>query len=206
MKIAVITEVSTRSRNKDIITALNPLGHEVYNVGMNGDENETELTYIHTGFMAGALLNLNAVDMVIGGCGTGQGFLNSAMQYPNVFCGLLLHPADAALFARINAGNCVSLALNAGYGWAGEINLKFILEKLFESESGSGYPPERCKSQSESRRILKSVTLATHRTYEEILASVDVGIIRAALSSKPFRDLVAATGSPVFDKYLGAMK
>jgi len=32
------------------------------------------LTYIHTGLMAAMLLHLRAVDLVIGGCGTGQGF------------------------------------------------------------------------------------------------------------------------------------
>ncbi len=42
------------------------------------------------------------------------------MQYPGVSCGLIADPLDAWLFSMINAGNCISLALNKGYGWAGE--------------------------------------------------------------------------------------
>ncbi len=77
--------------------------------------------------MSALLLNLKAVDFVVGGCGTGLGYLNAVMQYPGVFCGHLLTPLDAFLFARINAGNCVSLALNQGYGWAGDVNLRMHL-------------------------------------------------------------------------------
>ena len=42
------------------------------------------------------------------------GYLNSAMQYPNVFCGLILDPLDAWLFTQINGRNCISLALKRG--------------------------------------------------------------------------------------------
>jgi ribose 5-phosphate isomerase RpiB len=44
--------------------------------------------------MTAILLNLKRVDFVVGGCGTGQGYLNSAMQYPGVFCGHILNDLD----------------------------------------------------------------------------------------------------------------
>ena len=131
MKIAVINEVSSRDKNGKVLEALQGFGHDVFNVGMSADGNEPELTYIHTGLMAGIALNTGAADLVVGGCGTGQGFLISAMQYPGVFCGLITEPLDAWLFSQINGGNCVSLALNKGFGWAADINLKYIFEKLF---------------------------------------------------------------------------
>lgn len=53
-----------------------------------------ELSYRHTGLMTAILLNLKRVDFVVGGCGTGQGYLNSAMQYPGVFCGHILNDLD----------------------------------------------------------------------------------------------------------------
>lgn len=190
MRIAVINEVSARGKNKDILSALADSGQEVFNIGMTEDEVQTELTYIHTGFMAGMLLNLGAVDMVIGGCGTGQGFLNSAMQYPNVFCGLIQEPLDAFLFSQINAGNCVSLALNKGYGWAGNLNLKYIFEKLFAGAPGEGFPVERAASQRESRRLLQMVTQSTHRTFKEILKTLDRGLMHTAFSHQPFYELV----------------
>jgi len=191
VRVAVINEVSARLKNRDILSALEYSGQEVFNVGMTDGEFQTELTYIHTGFMAGVLLNLGAVDMVIGGCGTGQGFLNSAMQYPNVFCGLIAEPIDAFLFSSINAGNCISLALNKGYGWAGDLNLGYIFEKLFSDNVGKGYPPQRSASQKESRCILQDISRSTHKSFEEILNTLDRKLIQTAFSHKPFYRLVA---------------
>lgn len=206
MRIAVLNEVSARAKNKHIVSALKGCGHEIYNVGMTDAECAVELTYIHTGFMAAALLNLGAADFVVGGCGTGQGFLNSAMQYPNVFCGLILQPLDAWLFSQINAGNCVSLALNAGFGWAGELNLAYIAEKLFAGVPGSGYPPERSASQAESRRSLQGVSRATHRTFDEILGALDRPIIKTALSHEPFFNLIMGQKSETLEKIAGEMR
>ncbi|MEI6580516.1 MAG: RpiB/LacA/LacB family sugar-phosphate isomerase, partial [Eubacteriales bacterium] len=165
MKIAVINEVSTRAKNKDVLAGLRKLDLEVINVGMSDEPAANDLSYIHTGFMAGAVLNLGLADLVIGGCGTGQGFLISAMQYPNVYCGLIVEPVDAFLFSQINAGNCISLAMNKGYGWAGELNLEYIFEKLFAKTAGLGYPPERAEFQNTSRNLLKGVNQATHKTF-----------------------------------------
>jgi ribose 5-phosphate isomerase RpiB len=126
MKIAVINETSAADRNADILAALVGRGHAIINAGMKKNGEKPELQYIHTGLLAAILLNLQRVDLVVGGCGTGQGFLNAVMQYPGVCCGHILTDLDAWLFAQINAGNCISLALNQGYGWAANVNLKFI--------------------------------------------------------------------------------
>ncbi len=192
MKIAVINEVSTRAKNKDVLAGLRKLDLEVINVGMSDEPAANDLSYIHTGFMAGAVLNLGLADLVIGGCGTGQGFLISAMQYPNVYCGLIVEPVDAFLFSQINAGNCISLAMNKGYGWAGELNLEYIFEKLFAKTAGLGYPPERAEFQNTSRNLLKGVNQATHKTFIETLAVLDKSIIKTALSHTPFYELVKA--------------
>lgn len=44
------------------------------------------------------------------------------------YCGLIQSPLDAWLFGQINGGNCISLALNFGYGWATDINLWFVFD------------------------------------------------------------------------------
>ncbi len=181
MIIAVINETSAADRNADILAALNGLGHEVLNVGMKKSGEKPELTYIHTGLLAGLLLNAGRVDMVVGGCGTGQGFLNSAMQYPGVFCGHIVNSLDAWLFTQINGGNCISLALNQGYGWAGDVNLRFIFERLFSVESGSGYPAHRKESQAESRALLTDINTLTHRSMAEILRRLPDSVTRTAL-------------------------
>jgi ribose 5-phosphate isomerase RpiB len=190
MKVAVINEVSARAKNPDIISALKKAGAEAVNAGMTAEDNAVELTYIHTGLMAALLLNLKAVDMVVGGCGTGEGFLISAMQYPGVFCGLISEPLDAWLFSQINNGNCVSLALNKGYGWAGALNLDYIFEKLFKDEPGRGYPLERSASQAESRSKIKAISEAAHRPMKNILDGMDKSITEQIFKHKPFTDLV----------------
>jgi len=182
MRIAVISETSAGDKNKDIITALDGYGHEIFNIGMKKTGEAPELTYIETGLLAALSLNLKKVDFVVGGCGTGQGFLNAAMQYPGVFCGLIVEPLDAWLFAQINGGNCISLALNKGYGWAADTNLKFIFEKLFSVEWGKGYPPHRQESQQASRKTLESISMQTHRSFAEILSLIDETVVRNALN------------------------
>ncbi len=191
MKIAVINEVSASHRNADIIAALSRFDHRIYNLGMTDPEQTPELTYIHTGLMAAMLLNTEAVDLVVGGCGTGQGFLNSAMQYPGVFCGLISEPLDAWLFSQINGGNCISLPLNKGYGWAADVNLLFLFEKLFEPERGAGYPEHRKESQQISREKLKNISQNSHKKMEEILASTDREILARLGRSERFLDLIA---------------
>ena len=203
MKIAVINEVSASHRNADIMAALSKFDHTIYNLGMTDPEQKPELTYIHTGLMAGILLNIEAVDLVIGGCGTGQGFLNSAMQYPSVFCGLISDPLDAWLFSQINGGNCISLPLNKGYGWAADINLQFIFEKLFDCQMGAGYPEHRKESQRISREKLKNISRYSHKKIDEILESTDKEILDRLAQSSDFRKTIAnsAKGSGML-KYL----
>ena len=119
MKIAVITEGSTKHHNADVMKALEGMGHEVFNLGMKNVDGEPDLTYMETGLMTAIALNLKAVDFVVGGCGTGQGYMNAVLQYPGVFCGLIMDPVEAFLYSQVNAGNCISLQLNKGYGGIG---------------------------------------------------------------------------------------
>jgi hypothetical protein len=140
--------------------------------------------------MSALLLHLKAVDFVVGGCGTGSGYLNAVMQYPGVFCGHLLTPLDAFLFARINAGNCVSLALNQGYGWAGDVNLRMMFDALFTPEAGSGYPPHRSEPQRQGRELLAQVSQVTHRSMTEILSTLPEEITHPALTFPAFRPVL----------------
>jgi len=192
MKIAVINEISAADRNADILGALDGRGFEVLHLGNTSSKDEPGLLYIHTGLMSALLLHLRAVDFVIGGCGTGLGYLNSVVQYPGVVCGHLLTPLDAFLFARINAGNCVSLALNQGYGWAGEVNLKMMFDELFTPATGAGYPAHRAEPQREGREMLEKVSKATHISMTEILLSLPPEIVRRALNYPAYRAVLDA--------------
>jgi hypothetical protein len=118
----------------------------------------------------------------VGGCGTGQGYMNSVMQYPGVFTGHLLTPLDAFLFSRINAGNVVSLALNQGWGWAGEVNLQMLFDQLFNHAQGEGFPATRQEPQRNSRETLKVISDATHRSMAEIIVRLPDDIVVPALT------------------------
>lgn len=190
MKIAVINEISAADRNADILRALDDRGFEVLNLGNTSSKDDPGLLYIHTGLMSALLLQLKAVDFIIGGCGTGLGYLNSVLQYPGVVCGHLLNPLDAFLFARINAGNCVSLALNQGYGWAGEVNLKMMFDELFAPETGAGYPTHRAEPQREGRQMLEQVSKATHVSMTEILLALPPEIVKTALNYPAYRPVL----------------
>jgi ribose 5-phosphate isomerase RpiB len=191
MKIAVISEFSAKDKNPCILEALAPTGARVLNIGMTGAEGESELTYIHTGLIAALALATGTADFAVGGCGTGPGFMISAMQYPGVFCGLVTGPLDAWLFSRINAGNCVSLALNKGFGWAGDVELRYIFDKLFCGEAGQGYPAHRCESQRLSRARLEAAGHAAHRDWRDILPALEPGIAGPVLGHAPFMECVA---------------
>ena len=190
MNIAVVAEVSAKDKNPAVIAALRDTGHNIINAGMTGADGEQELSYIHTGFISALLLNSGAADLVVGGCGTGQGYLNSAMQYPGVFCGLLISPLDAWLFRQISGGNCISLALNKGFGWAGDVDLKFILEQFFSVESGIGYPPHRKEPQKAARELLFAVSAQAHKTMPELILSLPDECVLPALRFPGVADLV----------------
>lgn len=190
MRIAVVNEISAASKNADILHALEGRGHEVLNIGNTSAEDILQLQYIHTGLMSALLLHLKAVDFVVGGCGTGLGYMNSVLQYPGVVCGHILSPLDAWLFSRINDGNCISMALNQGYGWAGEINLKMIFDELFTSSRGTGFPAHRAEPQRISRQILAEISNATHKSLPEILHALPLSVTKPALEYPAFKSVL----------------
>jgi ribose 5-phosphate isomerase RpiB len=191
MKIAVINETSAADKNADILAALEGRGHEIVNAGMTKNGAKPELLYTHTGLMSAILLHLQRVDFVVGGCGTGIGYLNSVMQYPGVFCGHILNDLDAWLFMQINGGNCVSLALNQGYGWAGDVNLKFIFDRMFSVERGCGYPAHRKEPQKIARLKLEEISVLTHRSFAEIIAILPDDVVLPALEYPGMKELIA---------------
>jgi ribose 5-phosphate isomerase RpiB len=182
MRVAVVNETSAVDKHPAIMAALSGRGLEVVNAGMTERGETPELQYVHTGLISALLLAAGRVDMVIGGCGTGQGFMNAVMQYPGVSCGHLLTSLDAFLFARINAGNVVSLALNQGWGWAGDENLRLLFDQLFSVDRGEGYPAHRSEPQRASRATLVRIGEAAHRPMAEIIERLPDEVVVPALT------------------------
>ncbi|EKO3487193.1 RpiB/LacA/LacB family sugar-phosphate isomerase [Vibrio fluvialis] len=191
MKIALMMENSQAGKNAMVLNELNtvaaPLGHDVFNVGMS-DENDHHLTYIHLGIMASILLNSKAADFVVAGCGTGQGAMMSLNLHPGVICGYCLEPSDAFLFNQINNGNALSLAFAKGFGWAGELNVRYIFEKAFTGERGQGYPIERAEPQQRNAGILTQVKFAVAKDVVEALHSIDQELVKTAVGGARFQE------------------
>ncbi|EKO3989785.1 hypothetical protein DX541_00700 [Vibrio fluvialis] len=191
MKIALMMENSQAGKNAMVLNELNtvaaPLGHDVFNVGMS-DENDHHLTYIHLGIMASILLNSKAADFVVAGCGTGQGAMMSLNLHPGVICGYCLEPSDAFLFNQINNGNALSLAFAKGFGWAGELNIRYIFEKAFTGERGQGYPIERAEPQQRNAGILSQVKFAVAKDIVEALRSIDQELVKTAVGGARFQE------------------
>ena len=179
MKIGLCIESSTRAKAPALAAALENAGLDYISIGMTGADNEPELNYVQTGFLSALFLNLGIVDFVVGGCSTGQGYLNAVLQFPGTSAGLVLDSVDAFLFSQVNGGNVVSLALNKGYGTFGaELNLEYIFEKLFSAPLGGGYPKHRAEAQRISRGMLAEIAQIGHRPMLEILQRMDVAFIK----------------------------
>ncbi|WP_146491348.1 RpiB/LacA/LacB family sugar-phosphate isomerase [Vibrio sp. T20] len=195
MKIALMMENSQAPKNAMVAGELNNvaggLGHDVFNVGMT-DENDHHLTYVHLGILASLVLNSKAADFVVTGCGTGQGAMMASNLHPGVVCGYALEPSDAFLFNQINNGNAISLAFAKGFGWAGELNIRYIFEKAFTGNRGEGYPIERAAPQQANAAILSDVKAAVSKDVVEGLRSLDQDLVKAAIGGAQFQEFFFA--------------
>jgi ribose 5-phosphate isomerase RpiB len=191
MKIALLMENSQASKAPMVVNELNSvardLGHDVVNAGML-DENDHSLTYVHLGIMASILLNSKAADFIVTGCGTGQGAMMSCNIHPGVLCGYCLEPSDAFLFNQINNGNALALAFAKGFGWAGELNVRYIFEKAFTGPRGEGYPIERAEPQQRNAGLLSDVKYAVGKDVIESLAAIDQELVKTAVGSAQFQE------------------
>lgn len=192
MRIALINENSQAAKNKLIYETLKkvavPKGHEVFNYGMYSVEDSTQLTYVQNGILTAILLNSGAADYVVTGCGTGEGAMLACNSFPGVLCGHITDPSDAYMFAQINDGNAIALPFAKGFGWGSELNLEYIFEKLFQGESGQGYPEERVAPQQRNKKILDEVKKITHRDMITILKEIDQDLLKGAVSGEKFKE------------------
>ncbi|TQI81422.1 ribose 5-phosphate isomerase RpiB [Serratia fonticola] len=196
MNIALMMENSQAGKNALVLEQLQAVAagnHDaVFNVGMS-DEQDHHLTYIHLGIMASILLNSEAVDFVVTGCGTGQGALMSLNIHPGVVCGYCIDPADAFLFAQINNGNALSLPFAKGFGWGAELNVRYIFEKAFTGRKGEGYPIERKEPQVRNAGILNQVKQAVIKdNYLDTLRAIDPELVKTAVSGARFQECLFA--------------
>ena len=192
MRIALINENSQAAKNVVIFGALKKVadahGFEVVNYGMYGADDKAQLTYVQNGILAATVLNAQAADYVITGCGTGEGAMLALNSFPGVICGHVATPLDAYTFAQINDGNAISIPFALGFGWGGDLNLQYIFEKLFCEKSGQGYPRERAEPEQRNKKILDGVRAIAFKPFTQILESLDRELVRGAFAGEHFAE------------------
>ena len=191
MRAALMNEFSQAGKNALIVRALEKSAAkyhvEWFNTGMRTDNDRPVLNYIHLGIQAFVLLNTGAVDFVITGCGSGQGACMSLNSYPGVNCGYITGASDAYLFTQINSGNAVALPFAKDFGWAAELKLEDIFDKLFSCEGGGGYPVEMRDIQRKNELFFNNVKRTLCNEPVDILKALDSELVKTALEGEWFR-------------------
>ncbi|MGH1280458.1 hypothetical protein [Bacillus basilensis] len=100
-----------------------------------------------------------------------------------------------SLFVRINNGNCASLPLGLNFGWAGELNLRFTLEKLFEEPFNTGYPEESAERKKRDAELLKAIKGFSHYGIVQILSQLDVTVINPVLQKQDLVKFLLRNGT-----------
>lgn len=197
MKVGVIQASSQRNKNELLyrLTADAAAGiGETVNLGCFPGERET-YSYVDIALEISLPLSAGAVDFIVTGCSSGQGMMLACNSLPGVLCGYVQDPQDAFLFGRINGGNAVSLPFGLNYGWAGELNLQYTLEKLFSGPFGTGYPPEDAARKQRDAERVKALGHLTKRSALEVWQSLDEETVRRAFSRRPVVEYLLAHGT-----------
>lgn len=191
MKIALINENSQKKKNAFILNVLEKVakkyGHQVFNYGVSEDK-DAHIDYVGTGLLAGILLNAHAVDFVVMGCASGEGVMLSANAMPHVYCGFITDAVDAKLFAKINAGNAVSIPFGKYFGVGTEFQLESIFETLFQTPFGEGYPLERREIQEKQRASLSEIKRISQINMSEIVEEVDKDFLYQIIHNEYFEE------------------
>lgn len=197
MKIAIIQGSSQIDKNELLFIetkqAVSKYNYDVYNFGVTLEE--PNFSYVQISLIVALLLNSKAVDFIITGCSSGVGMSIACNALPDVVCGYVPTPSDAFLFGRINSGNCVSLPLGLNFGWAGELNLRYTLEKLFEEPFNTGYPKESANRKKEDTNLLKKIKAVSHHDIISILNQLDTNIINPIIEKNDLISFICDNGT-----------
>ena len=191
MRIGVIVPSTQSSKSELIVNAVREAQPEaeVLNLGCFASDVE-QYSYVEIALAIALLPHSKAADFVVTGCSSGQGMMLACNAMPGVLCGYIPTPQDAYLFGRINAGNVVSLPLGLGFGWAGELNLRYTLKALFDGPFGSGYPAEHAERKRRDTLLLKQLKEQSHKDMAEFLAAVDKELLAKIYRNKHLQGLI----------------
>lgn len=193
MNIGIIQGTTQADKNAVLFDTTQKIAagyqHEVFNFGVTPHE-ATAYSYTEIAFLIALLINSRVVDFVITGCSSGQGMNLACNALPGLLSGFIQNPQDAFLFGRINDGNVASLSLGLGYGWLGELNLEYTLEKLFDGEFGIGYPKDVAERKIRETKRVKYLNSISKRSMTEVLNTVDKAFLNKILLKTDVIDFI----------------
>ena len=195
MRVGVIQASSQTDKNEILYETVlrNAKQHEVVNLGCFPNEKEM-YSYVDISIEIGLLIASGAIDFVVTGCSSGQGMMLACNSIPGVLCGYTPTPQDAFLFGRINNGNAISVPLGLNYGWAGEINLGYIMEALFSTPFGTGYPMEEAERKRRDAELLKWIRNHANVPLLRFLQNLDQEILRKNIRRDIVTDFILEKG------------
>jgi ribose 5-phosphate isomerase RpiB len=197
MTIGVIQASSQSDKNKilekSVKMAVANQDHQVINFGVFGNEN-LSFSYVQIALCISMLIESKAVDFVVTGCSSGQGMMLACNSLPGILCGYIENPTDAYLFGRINHGNVASYPLGLNFGWAGEINLQYTMNALFEEPFGIGYPVQDAQRKKEDTLLLKRINAISKKSLIEVLPDLDQNFVKTTLNYDPVRNYIMQNG------------
>ncbi|KAA9317662.1 Ribose/Galactose Isomerase [Streptococcus anginosus] len=197
MRVAVIQGTTRRNMNLLLFESVKKAvqsSDEVLNFGIFEEENE-QYSYVEIAILISFLMESGAVDFVVTGCSSGQGMMLACNSLPDLLCGYIENPQDAFLFGRINGGNVASLPLDLNFGWQGELNLQYTLDKLFDGEFGMGYPEHEAEIKRLEASALKNLNRLTKRSWEELLDQSPKDNLNKLLQRKIVMNAIINKGS-----------
>lgn len=193
MKIGIIQGTTQVDKNEIIYRITNkvvsPKNYEVINFGVYPEE-MTSYSYTEIAILIALLINSKAVDFVITGCSSGQGMNLACNTLPGLLSGFIQSPQDAYLFGRINDGNVASLSLGLGFGWLGNLNLEYTLEKLFDGDFGIGFPPDVAERKIKETNHVKKFNEISKVSLIEFLDQLEEEFMTKILSKKDVIDYI----------------
>lgn len=193
--VGVIQAGSQTDKNEILYETVlrNAKQYEVVNFGCFPNEKET-YSYVDISLEIGLLIASGAIDFVVTGCSSGQGMMLACNSIPGVLCGYTPTPQDAFLFGRINNGNVISVPLGLNYGWAGEVNLGYIMEALFSTPFGTGYPMEEAERKRRDAELLKRIRTHANVPLLRFLQNLDQKIVRKNIRRDIVTDFILEKG------------
>ncbi|MBF7050339.1 RpiB/LacA/LacB family sugar-phosphate isomerase [Streptococcus sp. HF-2466] len=197
MRVAVIQGTSRKNMNALLFESVKKAvqsSDEVLNFGIFEDEDE-QYSYVEIAMLISLLIESGAVDFVVTGCSSGQGMMLACNSLPGLLCGYIETPQDAFLFGRINGGNVASLPLGLNFGWQGQLNLQYTLDKLFDGEFGIGYPKHEAARKRAEASALKNLNRLTKRNWEELLDQIPKDSLDKLLQRKIVMNAIINKGS-----------